>query len=38
VATSTVRTHVQNVLLKLGVHNRLDAVNLALGAGLAAGR
>jgi DNA-binding NarL/FixJ family response regulator len=38
VAPSTVRTHLQSVLLKLGVHNRLEAVNLALEAGLAAGR
>ena len=37
VATSTVRTHLQSVLLKLGVHNRLEAVNVALEAGLAAG-
>lgn len=38
VAPSTVRTHLQSVLLKLGVHNRLEAVNLALEAGLATGR
>lgn len=38
VAPSTVRTHLQSVLLKLGVHNRLEAVNVALEAGLAAGR
>jgi DNA-binding NarL/FixJ family response regulator len=36
VAPSTVRTHLQSVLLKLGVHNRLEAVNVALEAGLAA--
>ena len=38
VAPSTVRTHLQSVLLKLGVHNRLEAVNLALEAGLVPGR
>lgn len=35
VAPSTTRTHVQNVLLKLGVHNRLQAVALILGSGTA---
>jgi DNA-binding NarL/FixJ family response regulator len=38
VAPSTVRTHLQNVLVKLGVHNRLQAVTLALEAGLGARR
>jgi DNA-binding NarL/FixJ family response regulator len=38
VAPSTVRTHLQNVLVKLGVHNRLQAVTLVLEAGLGAGR
>jgi DNA-binding NarL/FixJ family response regulator len=35
VAPSTARTHLQNVLLKLGVHNRLQAVALVVGAGIA---
>lgn len=35
VAPSTARTHLQNVLFKLGVHNRLQAVTLVVGAGLA---
>jgi two-component system nitrate/nitrite response regulator NarL len=34
VAPSTARTHLQNVLLKLGVHNRLQAVALVTGAGM----
>ena len=34
VAPSTARTHLQNVLLKLGVHNRLQAVALVVGAGM----
>ncbi|MGY1779688.1 response regulator [Geodermatophilus sp. SYSU D01036] len=34
VEPSTARTHVQNVLLKLGVHTRLQAVALAVSAGL----
>lgn len=34
VAPSTTRTHVQNVLDKLGVHSRLQAVALVLGAGV----
>jgi two-component system, NarL family, nitrate/nitrite response regulator NarL len=34
VAPSTARTHVQNVLLKLGAHTRLQAVTLVVGAGL----
>ncbi|MGY1620137.1 response regulator [Geodermatophilus sp. SYSU D00691] len=34
VETSTARTHVQNVLLKLGVHTRLQAVALVVGAGV----
>jgi DNA-binding NarL/FixJ family response regulator len=32
---NTVRTHVQNVLVKLGVHSRLEAAALAVGQGLA---
>jgi DNA-binding NarL/FixJ family response regulator len=35
VAPSTARTHLQNVLFKLGVHNRLQAVALVMGAGVA---
>jgi two-component system nitrate/nitrite response regulator NarL len=35
VAASTARTHLQNVLLKLGVHNRLQAVALVVASGLA---
>jgi DNA-binding NarL/FixJ family response regulator len=35
VAPSTARTHLQNVLFKLGVHNRLQAVALVVGAGVA---
>lgn len=35
VAPSTARTHLQNVLFKLGVHNRLQAVALVAGAGIA---
>jgi DNA-binding NarL/FixJ family response regulator len=34
VAPSTARTHLQNVLLKLGVHNRMQAVALVVGAGM----
>jgi DNA-binding NarL/FixJ family response regulator len=34
VAPSTARTHLQNVLLKLGVHNRLQAVALVVGSGM----
>lgn len=34
VAPSTARTHLQNVLFKLGVHNRLQAVALVTGAGM----
>jgi DNA-binding NarL/FixJ family response regulator len=33
-----VRTHLQNVLVKLGVHNRLQAVTLALEAGMGSRR
>jgi DNA-binding NarL/FixJ family response regulator len=33
---NTVRTHVQNVLVKLGVHSKLEAVALAMGRGLLA--
>jgi DNA-binding NarL/FixJ family response regulator len=35
-SVNTVRTHVQNVLVKLGVHSKLEAVALAMGRGLAA--
>ncbi|HEX5881608.1 MAG TPA: response regulator transcription factor, partial [Actinomycetota bacterium] len=31
---NTVRTHVQNVLVKLGVHSKLEAAALAVGQGL----
>jgi DNA-binding NarL/FixJ family response regulator len=34
VAPSTARTHLQNVLLKLGVHPRLQAVALVVAAGV----
>jgi two-component system nitrate/nitrite response regulator NarL len=34
VAPSTARTHLQNVMLKLGVHSRMQAVALVVGAGL----
>jgi DNA-binding NarL/FixJ family response regulator len=34
VAPSTARTHLQNVLLKLGVHTRLQAVSLVVQAGM----
>jgi DNA-binding CsgD family transcriptional regulator len=34
VATSTTRTHLQNVLLKLGVHTRLQAVALVVTTGI----
>jgi len=34
VTISTARTHVQNVLVKLGCHSRLEAVALAVGHGL----
>lgn len=34
VAPSTARTHLQNVLVKLGVHSRLQAVALVVHAGL----
>jgi two-component system, NarL family, nitrate/nitrite response regulator NarL len=34
VAPSTARTHLQNVLLKLGVHNRLQAVALVVASGV----
>jgi DNA-binding NarL/FixJ family response regulator len=36
VAPSTARTHLQNVLLKLGVHTRLQAVAVAVEAGIGA--
>jgi DNA-binding NarL/FixJ family response regulator len=31
---NTVRTHVQNVLVKLGVHSKLEAAALAVRQGL----
>jgi two-component system, NarL family, nitrate/nitrite response regulator NarL len=34
VAPSTARTHLQNVLVKLGVHNRLQAVALVVDMGM----
>jgi DNA-binding NarL/FixJ family response regulator len=34
VAVSTARTHLQNVLLKLGVHSRMQAVALIVSAGV----
>ncbi|HKC27845.1 MAG TPA: response regulator transcription factor [Jatrophihabitans sp.] len=34
VASTTVRTHVQSVLMKLGVHSRLEAASLAMRHGL----
>lgn len=34
VAPSTARTHLQNVLMKLGVHNRMQAVALVVSVGL----
>jgi len=34
ISTNTIRTHVRNILVKLGVHSRLGAVALALRAGL----
>jgi len=34
VATSTTRTHLQNVLVKLGVHTRLQAVALVVTTGI----
>jgi two-component system nitrate/nitrite response regulator NarL len=34
VAPSTARTHLQNVLVKLGVHTRLQAVALVVAAGI----
>jgi DNA-binding NarL/FixJ family response regulator len=34
IAASTARTHLQSVLLKLGVHSRLQAVALVVAAGL----
>lgn len=38
IGTATVRTHVQNVLAKLGVHSRLEAVAFALNHSLVATR
>jgi two-component system, NarL family, nitrate/nitrite response regulator NarL len=37
VSTTTVRTHVQAILTKLGVHSRLEAASFALRHGLAGG-
>jgi two-component system, NarL family, nitrate/nitrite response regulator NarL len=34
IAESTTRTHIQNVLAKLGVHSRLEAITVAAGPGL----
>jgi two-component system nitrate/nitrite response regulator NarL len=34
VEPSTARSHLQNVMLKLGVHNRLQAVSLVVQAGM----
>jgi LuxR family maltose regulon positive regulatory protein len=34
VSRNTIRTHVRNVYLKLGVHSRADAVNRARELGL----
>jgi RNA polymerase sigma factor (sigma-70 family) len=34
---NTVRTHVQNILVKLGVHSKLEAVDVALDQGLTFG-
>ena len=34
ISPNTMRTHIQNVLSKLGVHSRLQAVALALRAGV----
>jgi two-component system nitrate/nitrite response regulator NarL len=33
-SVNTVRTHVQNLLVKLGVHSKLEAAALAMGRGL----
>lgn len=37
IAESTTRTHVQNVLAKLGVHSRLEAANVVARSGLLGG-
>jgi two-component system, NarL family, nitrate/nitrite response regulator NarL len=37
VSPNTVRTHIQNILTKLGVHSRLEAVTFALRHGLVGG-
>jgi two-component system, NarL family, nitrate/nitrite response regulator NarL len=34
IAPSTARSHLQNVMLKLGVHNRMQAVSLVVQAGM----
>jgi len=36
-STNTVRTHTRNLLAKLGVHSSLEAVALALRAGMRPG-
>jgi DNA-binding NarL/FixJ family response regulator len=33
-STNTVRTHIQNLMAKLGVHSSVEAVSVALSAGL----
>jgi two-component system, NarL family, nitrate/nitrite response regulator NarL len=37
ISPQTARTHIQNVLVKLGVHSRLEAAALAIQNGLRAG-
>jgi DNA-binding NarL/FixJ family response regulator len=38
ISPQTARTHIQNILLKLGVHSRLEAASLAIRAGLTSER